>query len=271
MNLFFAFTALLAATAAEELTACDEAQDFIARAYEGEEDEALEALSEEHGDEWEYIRGVCAELCTAEDKGDCDEYFDGRYEAEMMMDELLTCSDMREWVLEAQAGMHPEEVNDYIEEHGSEDAMWAAAEDFCSDICAGEGREDCSDLFEGENEGPTCAEVEGFITNLRAGDAEETAQLDGWIEEMGEEAAWEMIEDYCVAACGASTCNKYFSDAEACSEAQKKLADSTNDLQKIGLRITCENACANVDGETCGFLINGLSFVLFTILAIFKY
>ena len=202
MKLFFAFTALLAATAAEEPTTCDEAQDFIHRAYAGEEDEALAALSEEHGDEWDYIRNVCAELCTAEDKGDCDEFFDGRYEEEF-----------------------------------GEDAM------------------------------PSCAEVESWIDGVKAGAPKETADLEEMIREEGEDDAWEMVEDYCDAACGYSNCGAMAS----CARAQIDLTDSTNAVEKVGLKVSCEAACANVDGETCGYLVNGLSFALFAILAIFKY
>ena len=58
---------------------------------------------------------------------------------------------------------------------------------------------------------------------------------------------------------------------EACVEAEKALADSTSDLEKIALRETCKLACTGVEDAECGFLVNGLSFVLLAILAIFKY
>ena len=59
--------------------------------------------------------------------------------------------------------------------------------------------------------------------------------------------------------------------AEACKKAQDDLADTTNSLEKLSATTACELVCNNVEGESCGFLVNGLSFVVFGILALFKY
>merc|ERR1719192_1391789 len=59
--------------------------------------------------------------------------------------------------------------------------------------------------------------------------------------------------------------------AEACTQAQEALTASDNALEKIGLQLSCDEACKDIAGETCGFLVNGVSMILFTILALFKY
>merc|ERR1712131_95821 len=58
---------------------------------------------------------------------------------------------------------------------------------------------------------------------------------------------------------------------EACKTAQETLASTTNSLEKVAQTAACELACADIENESCGFLVNGLSFVLFAILAVFKY
>ena len=58
---------------------------------------------------------------------------------------------------------------------------------------------------------------------------------------------------------------------EACKKAQDDLAATTNSLEKVSATAACDLVCANVEGESCGFLVNGLSFVLFGILTLFKY
>ena len=59
-------------------------------------------------------------------------------------------------------------------------------------------------------------------------------------------------------------------DKTACIQAQDDVAATTNAIEKIEKLANCESECAPFDDETCGFLANGLSFVLFAILAIFK-
>ena len=58
---------------------------------------------------------------------------------------------------------------------------------------------------------------------------------------------------------------------EACKKAQEDLAATTNSLEKVSLTAACQLVCDSVEGESCGFLVNGLSFVVFGILALFKY
>ena len=43
--------------------------------------------------------------------------------------------------------------------------------------------------------------------------------------------------------------------AEECTVAQEALAASTNALEKITLKASCEVVCAEFEGETCGFLV----------------
>ena len=58
---------------------------------------------------------------------------------------------------------------------------------------------------------------------------------------------------------------------DACTEAQEALAAATNPAEAFGLRVACQAECADVEGETCGFLLNGLSLVIFAILAFLEF
>merc|ERR1712142_413825 len=57
---------------------------------------------------------------------------------------------------------------------------------------------------------------------------------------------------------------------EACTNAQNELANSQNDLETFGLKLACEGACDGIEGETCGFLVNGVSFALVALLAFLR-
>ena len=59
--------------------------------------------------------------------------------------------------------------------------------------------------------------------------------------------------------------------SQECLDAQAALDATENSIDRLAKIGECELACANDEGETCGFLVNGLSFVLLAILAIFKY
>jgi len=60
-------------------------------------------------------------------------------------------------------------------------------------------------------------------------------------------------------------------DEEACAEAQANLAASDPDdfFGNLGLQAACEEACSEL-GETCGFLVNGISFALLALLAFLR-
>ena len=161
--------------------------------------------------------------------------------------------------------------------------------DDCEAACELEGADvtQCADAFESsgsssyddyeyeDEEVTDCAEIREWITDVAGpGDAD----FDAFVSINGtEEAAWDWIEKTCTEVCnaeGKSDCSEivpiFEPVNEACVEAEKALADSTSDLEKIALRETCKLACTGEDAE-CGFLVNGLSFVLLAILAIFKY
>ena len=55
-----------------------------------------------------------------------------------------------------------------------------------------------------------------------------------------------------------------------CIEAENALAKEENALAKMPLKLACEAACANDEGATCGFLVNGVSMILFALLAMLK-
>ena len=72
------------------------------------------------------------------------------------------------------------------------------------------------------------------------------------------------------AAAGNTTSTAAPDVSNACLEAQKALSAEENSLAKIPLQLTCETACANDPGATCGFLVNGLSMLLIAVLAMLK-
>ena len=58
---------------------------------------------------------------------------------------------------------------------------------------------------------------------------------------------------------------------DACTEAQEALAAAQNPAEAFALQVACQAECANVEGETCGFLLNGISLAIFAILAFFEF
>ena len=116
-----------------QFTNCDDAQGFIGKLYEGLHDE-------KYYDNILEIRRECGELCAAEDRGDCWEY---------LHEVLPNCTEVREGILEFQAGHNPTEINEAYETYGGEDKFWREIEDICNESCETEGKKDCSDLFSG--------------------------------------------------------------------------------------------------------------------------
>merc|ERR1711970_292394 len=57
---------------------------------------------------------------------------------------------------------------------------------------------------------------------------------------------------------------------EACTNAQNELNASENGLESFGLKIACDDACRDIENETCGFLVNGVSFALVALLAFLR-
>ena len=121
----------------------------------------------------------------------------------------------------------------------------------CDTACAGVECAGCGDepeCTEEEDEAPDCAGTKEYIDRAIKGlEDEDLKKLD---KELGMDRVdvWTFIEDHCNEVCaaeGKENCAS-FSSAIACEKAKEM-------------------------NETCGFLVNGLSFVLFAILAIFKY
>ena len=74
-------------------------------------------------------------------------------------------------------------------------------------------------------------------------------------------------------ACDADSMEK-LAKQKACIAAIEDLAavkPRFGSAEKFAKQIVCAKACADVEGVTCGFLVNGVSFVLFAILATTKY
>ena len=128
--------------------------------------------------------------------------------------------------------------------------LMAACAAACAGVdCAGCGtdeEEGCRD--EEEDEAPDCAGIKEYIDRAIKGlEDEDLKKLDNELG-MDRVDVWTFIEDHCNEVCaaeGKENCAS-FSSAIACEKAKEM-------------------------NETCGFLVNGLSFVLFAILAIFKY
>ena len=118
-----------------QLKSCDDALEFIQRLL----DEVIE--DEKFGVSLLPIQNKCAELCTAEDRGDC-EFFE-----EFVQDMSSLCSDTKKEILEFKAGHNQTEINAAYEYHGGEDKFWKEIEDACNEVCAAVGKRDCSDLF----------------------------------------------------------------------------------------------------------------------------
>ena len=55
-----------------------------------------------------------------------------------------------------------------------------------------------------------------------------------------------------------------------CIEAENALAKEESALAKLPLKLACEAACEGEVGATCGFLVNGVSMILFALLAMLK-
>merc|ERR1712112_717684 len=55
-----------------------------------------------------------------------------------------------------------------------------------------------------------------------------------------------------------------------CIEAENAVAKEENALAKGALTMACRAACANDEGATCGFLVNGISMILFALMAMLK-
>merc|ERR1711917_166798 len=70
----------------------------------------------------------------------------------------------------------------------------------------------------------------------------------------------------CAGVDGATCADK----SDECIIAENALANEQDALAKMPLKLACEGACAGVVGAACGFLVNGVSMILFALLAMFK-
>ena len=133
-----------------------------------------------------------------------------------------------------------------------------------------------------------CSYLRDMIVEIQTIGFENWEEYDEAMEEVGsEDAYWIVMEEDCSDLCleeGQSDCSDLFATAsettedplddaadEACTAAQGTYAASANDLEKVANLAACDLACAEIEGETCGSLVNSLSFALFAILSILKY
>ena len=113
------------------------------------------------------------------------------------------------------------------------------------------------------------------------------SQLDGWqsfdscvgekcgtggaaeevvVEEVAENGADIDVTEEVVADQGNGT-----TFTEECQTAMDNVANESNAIKKLPLIIECDSECKGEDGAVCGFLVNGLSMILFALLAALKY
>ena len=59
--------------------------------------------------------------------------------------------------------------------------------------------------------------------------------------------------------------------SEECQTAMDNVANESNAIKKLPLILECDSECKGEDGAVCGFLVNGLSMILFALLAALKY
>merc|ERR1719328_220568 len=116
----------------------------------------------------------------------------------------------------------------------------------------------------------TVVATTGAAAETTAAAAAETTAAAAAAAETTAAAAAEITAAVAVETTAASTVEDTVA-LEACKTAQESLAATTNSLEKVAQTAACELACADIENESCGFLVNGLSFVLFAILAVFKY
>ena len=131
-------------------------------------------------------------------------------------------------------------------------------------------QEDDEDDPDDDEEKTDCAEVKAVIVRAKQGLEEQKLAEISEDPEIGADV-WKWLENFCTEVCVAEgkNCDGIFNTA--CKESQSALKAASNETEKTAMKTACDLACADVEGETCGFLVNGLSFVLFAILAVFKY
>ena len=90
------------------------------------------------------------------------------------------------------------------------------------------------------------------------GAAEEVVVEEGVVEEVAENGADIDVTD-----------GTTFS--EECQTAMDNVANESSAIKKLSLIIDCDSECKGEEGAVCGFLVNGLSMILFALLAALKY
>ena len=86
------------------------------------------------------------------------------------------------------------------------------------------------------------------------------------VEEVAENGADVDVTEVVVADQGNGT-----TFTEECQTAMDNVANESNAIKKLPLIIECESECKGEEGAVCGFLVNGLSMILFALLAALKY
>ena len=59
--------------------------------------------------------------------------------------------------------------------------------------------------------------------------------------------------------------------SEECQKAIDELENESSDVLKLALKVACEDACKDDETAECGYLVNGMSMILFALLAALKY
>ena len=207
--------------------------------------------------------------------GNIDDQEDGEDDQEEGENDQLDCDGAKAFIIRAKQGLEEQELAEMSKDPENPD-VWKFLENTCTEICVAEGKNCYGIEFAYDNDF-VCKEAKSAL---------EAASTETEKTEM-KTACDLACADVEGQTCGVTTVSSVETTASvtvtestaavddaalaACKDAQKTLAATTNSLEKVALTAACELACTDVENETCGFLVNGLSFVLFVILAVFKY
>ena len=234
--------ATAAATFADESTAADVAESTDAVVAESTDaDVEDDNIDDPEDDEDDQEDGE-------DDQEDGEDDHDDDHDDDHHDDEEKTdCAEVKAFIVSAKQGLEEQRLAEMSEDPEIGTDVWKFIDDFCTEICVAEGQ-NCDDIYR-----TACTESQSA---LKAANETETIAM---------KAA-------CDSACAdfeEETCES--SSTNACDEARGAFEAAANESEKTALKTACDLACADVEGATCGFLVNGVSFVLFAILAVFKY
>merc|ERR1712064_157627 len=117
----------------------------------------------------------------------------------------------------------------------------------------------------------TAAATVAETTAAAVAESTAAAVAETTVADVAESTVADVVETTPTATVAESTVANVTDPDAHCDEAKGALEAAANETEKTALKTACDLACADVEEARCGFLVNGVSFVLFAILAVFKY